>query len=712
MKLTSPQRILTVCLFALLAFGLMTATSAQQQAKRSITHEDVWLMKRVGAPVPSPDGKWVVFSVVEPAYDEKDQVTDLWIVPTEGSAKPRRLTNTKGGESGAAWSPDSRKIAFAARREGDEQNQIYVLEVSEPGEALRVTTVATGARSPQWRPDGKALLFQSSVYPGATSDEENKRLAAERRNRKYRARVYESFPIRNWDRWLEDTQTHVFVQMLEPNAKAKDLLAGTKLVAEAGFVGQTTSGGDDLLAAWAPDGQTIVFTASINRNAAAYSETNTNLYAVAINGGEPRPLTTGQDSYSGPKFSPDGKTLYASFTPNTDRVYNLNRIVSFAWPAMNERKVITAGFDRAPGNFAIAPDNKTVYFTAEDAGHEHIYRVAASGGAVQHEAKLTSGVYTNLAIPNKAASTLLIANWESAANPAEVVRVEPGGKAHRRLSEFNVERTAQLDLPPLRHHWFTSSRGKRIHSMIALPPAFDENKKYPLFVFIHGGPHTMTRDQFFLRWNYHLLAQPGYIILMTDYTGSTGYGEKFAQEIQGDPLKGPGDELNEAADAVIKEFKWIDGTRQAAGGASYGGHLANWLQATTTRYKCLIAHAGLINLESQWGTSDTIYSREVNNGGPVWEQGAIWREQNPIRYAKNFKTPMLITVGENDFRVPLNNSLESWSIHQRLRIPSKLIVFPEENHWILKGENSRFFYQEVHAWLKRWLNGEQRASNN
>jgi dipeptidyl aminopeptidase/acylaminoacyl peptidase len=710
MKLTK-QRILAFSLIAVLSCGLM-ATHAQQTAKRPITHEDVWLMKRVGPPAPSPDGKWVVFAVVEPAYDEKDQVTDLWIVPTDGSSKPRRLTNTKGGESGPAWSPDSRKIAFAARREGDEQNQIYVLDVIEAGEAMRVTTVTTGARNPQWRPDGKAILFQSSVYPGATNEEENKKLAAERRNRKYRARVYESFPIRNWDRWLEDTQTHVFIQSLEPGAKAKDLLAGTKLVAEAGYVGQSTSGGDDLLAAWTPDGQTVIFTASINRNAAAYSETNTNLYAVSINGGEPRQLTTGQDSYGGPKFSPDGKTLYCSFSPNSDRVYTLNRIVSFAWPAMNERKVITADFDRAPSNFAIAPDSKIVYFTAEDAGHEQLYRVAASGGTVQQEAKLTSGVYTNLAIPSKAATTVLIANWESAANPAEVVRIDLNSKTHRRLSEFNVARAAQIDLPPLRHHWFTSKRGKRIHSMIALPPNFDENKKYPLFVFIHGGPHTMTRDQFFLRWNYHLLAEPGYVILMTDYTGSTGYGEKFAQEIQGDPLRGPGEELNEAADAAIKEFKWIDGTRQAAGGASYGGHLANWLQATTTRYKCLIAHAGLINLESQWGTSDTIYSREVNNGGPVWEQGQVWREQNPIRYAKNFKTPMLITVGENDFRVPLNNSLESWSVHQRLRIPSKLIVFPEENHWILKGENSRFFYQEVHAWLKRWLNGEQRALNN
>jgi len=692
--------------FVVLAVAMMVLfATTSAQTKRTITHEDVWLMKRVGAPVPSPDGKWVVFSVLEPSYVEADQVSDLWIVPGDGSAKPRRLTNTKGGESGATWSPDGKRIAFSARREGDEVPQIYILSI-EGGEAMRVTAISTGARSPQFSPDGKAILFQSSVFPGTLNDEDNKKAAAERKARKWNARVYEGFPIRNWDRWLDDRQTHVFVQSLENVAKAKDLLAGTKMVAEAGFAGITGSGSDDLNPVWAPDGQSVVFAATVNRNIAAYSDTNSDLYQVSINGGEPRRLTDGKDGYYAPKFSPDGKMLVCQFSPNNEKVYNLNRLVSFAWPSVGERKIVTVNFDRSPSSFVVSPDSKTVYLTAEDAGHEKLYSVAANGGEVKLAFDMNSGVYTGLSIPGKATSLMVFAAWESAVSPAEVVKIDLAAKRHSNLTSFNADRVAQLDLAPLRHHWFTSKRGKRIHSLIVLPPNFDENKKYPLFNFLHGGPHTMTRDQFFLRWNYHLLAAPGYVILMTDYTGSTGYGEKFAQEIQGDPLKGLGEELNEAADAVIRDFKWIDGSRQAAGGASYGGHLANWMQATTTRYKCLIAHAGLINLESQWGTSDVIYSREVNNGGPVWEQGEVWRTQNPIRHAANFKTPMLITVGENDFRVPLNNSLESWSIHQRLKIPSKLIVFPEENHWILRGENSRFFYSEVHAWLKRWLNGE------
>jgi dipeptidyl aminopeptidase/acylaminoacyl peptidase len=242
-----------------------------------------------------------------------------------------------------------------------------------------------------------------------------------------------------------------------------------------------------------------------------------------------------------------------------------------------------------------------------------------------------------------------------------------------------------------------------------LPPGFDASKKYPLFVVIHGGPHTMFRDQWVLRWNYHLLAAPGYVVLLTNYSGSTGFGEAFAQTIQGDPLRSAGEEINEAADIALRDYAFIDASRQCAGGASYGGHLANWLQATTTRYRCLVSHAGLVNLESQWGTSDTIYSREINNGGPVWEQGPVWREQNPIRYMAQFKTPTLVTIGEQDFRVPLNNSLEYWSALQRQQVPSRLVVFPDENHWVLKGENSKLFYQEIHDWLARWLGPEAPA---
>jgi dipeptidyl aminopeptidase/acylaminoacyl peptidase len=684
---------------ALAAIACAVVCAAQ---KLPVTHEAIWLMKRVGAPVPSPDGRWVVFSVVEPAYDEREQVTDLWIVPTDGSSKPRRLTATKGPESDPAWSPDSRRIAFSARREGDEVNQIYVLDLAG-GDAVRITDLVMGASAPRWSPDGKLLAFTSLVWPGATDEESNRRIVAERKARKARARIYETFPIRHWDRWIEDARPHLFVVEAQPGARPRDLLAGTKLASETGFRGRREAeGGESLDAVWAPDGQSLVFVATTQAHTAAYSFVPTHLYQVGLNGGEPRALTSGRDSFRRPVFSPDGRSLYCLYERHTGKIYNLTRLARFDWPSVGAPKIVTEGWDRSVTSFAISPDSQTVYLLAEEAGHEKPFAVATAGGPVRPLFRVTSGCYTRLAIPPKASQTLLLANWESAISPPEIVRIELSG-GHSSLTEFNRERAAQLDWQPLREFWFTSRKGKQIHNWIALPPAFDESKKYPLLVLMHGGPHSMWRDPFFLRWNYHLLAAPGYVVLMTNYTGSTGFGEQFAQAIQGDPFRGPAEEINQAADEAIRRFPFIDGTRQAAAGASYGGHLAHWMQATTTRYRCLVSHAGLINLESQWGTSDMVYHREVSAGGPPWEGSKVWREQNPIRYAKNFRTPMLLTIGERDYRVPLNQTLEAWTVLQRLRIPSRLIVFEEANHWITRAEDSRLFYQEVHAWLEKYL---------
>lgn len=685
----------------ILVFALMASIGAAQ--KTPITHEALWMMKRVSAPTVSPDGRWVLFNVTEPSYTPGEQVSDLWIVPADGSAKPRRLTSSKSGESGVAWSPDSRRIAFAAQREGDTASQIYLLDILEPGEARRVTTLTNGASAPQFSPDGASLLYSSRVFPGAADEEANKKIAAERKARKYNARVFDSFPVRYWDHWLDDLQVHLFVQPVE-GGKARDLLAGSKLIAERGFGGTFEStGGDSLAPVWAPDGKSVVFAATVNRTGAAYEPVYTHLYQVDAAGGEPKKLTQGSDGYARPAFSPDGKWLYATREGNNGKLYNHERLVRIAWPGLGEATAVSASLDRSVGSFAVDPGGRNVYVTAEDSGLEKIYEIPAGGGAPNNYMDTAAGVYGSLSIPAKAQRPFLIATWSSAVNPAEIVRIDPDTRRHKFLTSINTERAASIDWAPLRHFTFTSKRGKTIHSMIALPPGFDESKKYPLFVVIHGGPATMWRDEITIRWNYHLLAQPGYVVLLTNYTGSTGFGEKFAQEIQGDPLKGPADEINEAADEALKRFPFLDAAHQCAGGASYGGHLANWLEASTTRYRCLISHAGLINLESQWGTSDSIYHRELSAGGPPWTQGKVWREQNPIRYAQNFKTPILLTVGENDFRVPLNQTLENWSALQRQRVPSRLIVFPDANHWILKPEDSRFFYSEVAKWLETHL---------
>ncbi len=687
---------------ALAAATCLTAPQmAAAQAKTPITHAALWMMKRVGTPIVSPDGKWVVYSLTEPSYEADKAVSDLWIVPAAGGAAARRLTNTKGAESDPVWSPDSRQLAFSAKREGDEAAQIYVLDVAGGGEARRVSELSTGATHPQWRPDGQAILYESSVFPGAGDDAANKKAAAYKKALKYNLRAYDHFPIRYWNEWLDDRQPTLIVQGLEPGAKPKDILASTKLAATPGFGGVEGETSVSLSPVWSPDGKEVVFVATTARWTAAYSHVGYQLYRTPAAGGEPTAASPVVGDYDQLTFSPDGKQLYFNYAPQDGEIYHLPRLSRMAWPGGGAHSLVARDFDREPAKFALSPDGKTVWILVPEAGMENLYKAAASGGKPELVIAPRTGGYTNLAVAEKAGT--LIGTWGSAVNPAEVVRIEPGAKRHVNLTEINTAAAAGIDWSTPQHFTFTSSRGRPLHSMVVTPPGFDPAKKYPLFVLIHGGPASTKADQIGLRWNYHLLAAGGYVVLMTDYTGSTGYGEKFAQSIKLDPLKGPGQEIGEAVDEALKRYPFIDASRMCAGGASYGGHLTNWLEATTTRYRCLVSHAGEVDLTTQWGESDGIYGRELTNGGPPWEGNPIWKDQSPITYGAQWKTPMLLSIGERDYRVPLGNTLENWAVLQHQKVPSRLLVWPDAWHWITKPEDSRKFYSEVDAWLGHYL---------
>lgn len=671
----------------ILLFILFVRCFVSFAQKPAMSHERMWMLKKIGAPALSPSGKWVVYSRTETSYNPDEQTTDLWLAAADGSSEPRKITNSKGGEDAYFWHPTKHQIYFTAKREGDEVAQLYQLSLESGGEAQRLTNLSTGVASPKISADGRMIAFTSRVYATAFTDSLSKKMAEEKKKIKTKARVYTSFPIRYWDSWLDEKQAHIYVMDLSAQKpKPVNLFSKVSLVESQGFqLGSFT---------FNADASQIIFTATTEYNTTAYQSANSYIYSVSSTGG-PEKLLKDDADYSQVQCSEDGKYLIAAGHTNGNKIYYLDHLYRFAYPSMEGKTELAVGMDRPINDWEVS--GNSIYASIEDQGVDRAVQISIEKGGLSYVVGGDAGSYTSLSV----AGDVFAYTYQNIAAPAEVFVYRAGQKIA--ISKANEDALQEMDLPQAEVFWTKSSRGKMIRSVMLKPAGFDASKKYPLFVLMHGGPASSFKDVFGYRWNPYVLGAPGYVIVMTDYTGSVGYGEKFAQDIQLDPFKGPGNEILEAAADAMKRFPFIDASRQAAGGASYGGHLANWMQATTSHFKCLISHAGLVNSEAQWGTSDVIWGRELMNGGAPWVPTKTWKEQNPMRFAANFKTPMLLTVGENDFRVPINNTLENWSIHQRLKIPSKLIVFPGENHWILNPDNSKFHYQEIGNWLARYL---------
>lgn len=677
--------------------SLFLFISSGSVSARPITHEDVWLFKRIGSPAVSPDGKWAVFSVTEPSYEKEEQVSDLWLVPTDGGVLPRRLTSTADSEAGVSWSKQGDKIAFTAKRGKDKVKQVYVMTMTGPGEAQRVTDFPLSCSRPQFTPDGKSLVFEAEVWPGETDIESQKEAVKQNKDRKEKVSSYEGFPIRHWDHWLQGKHPRPYLVSLDGGAAPRDLLKDQPMTREPGFAGLATLSGETLQSTVSPDGKTLVFVATLNRDKAVKESTRYRLYQVPLAGGEVEEIPAPEGRVSRPTFGKDGR-LYSLFEPESEFVYNQVELRRQDWPATDQGEILTASFDREVDDFVVH-SGSDISLLAREHGRRRIFRWA--GGKVKPVDPNSRGVFSGI----DQAGDALLATYEDGSTAAELVRVGKNGQV-KALSQFNKARASELDWRPFEEFWFVSEKGRKIHNWLVYPPAFDPAQKYPLVLFIHGGPHSSSLDSGHVRWSPQLLASKGYVVLLTDYTGSVGYGVDFARAIQGDPMVTPGQELNQAVDVALEQYPFLDKDRLAATGASYGGHMVNWLEATTDRFRCLIGHAGLISLEGQWLTSDAVYHRELNNGGLPWEHPEIWTEQSPHTYAKNFKTPLMLTIGEKDYRVPLNQTLAAWTYLQRQGVPGKLLVYHQANHWIMAGPDARHFWNEVHGWLERYLKDE------
>jgi dipeptidyl aminopeptidase/acylaminoacyl peptidase len=654
-----------------------------------MTFEDLMAMQRIGEPVISPDGRFVAYSVGTTEMEANRIARNIWIVSTTPGSEPRQLTQT-GHDTRPQWSPDGKKIAFLSSRDGTPQ--VYVM-AAQGGSAAKVTSLSTGADNEKWSPDGKSIAFTSNVFPDCSDDACNHSRDEAAEKSKVKARVYDHLLFRHWTHWSSGKRSHLFVVAANGGA-ARDLTAG------ADYDVPPDERGDANDFAFSPDSMELCFTAVTDRPEAI--STNGDLFLVSINGGEAKRITTNPGFDGHPTYSPDGRFMayHAQKTPE----YESDR-----WRLMlhdrssGQQTDLSQSFDRSVDQIVWSPDSRNIYFTAGNETQQPLYEIAAKAGSTPREV-LKDTYNANISISSDGGALAFLRSSLTA--PAEVFISRADGEAVQQLSHHNAARLGTLELNPPEPFWYEGAGGTRVQGMLIRPPHFDPGKKYPLLLLIHGGPQSLWTDDWGYRWNEELFAAPGYVTVMINPRGSTGYGQKFADEITDDWGGRVYEDLMKGVDYVLAKYPYADGTRLAAAGGSYGGYMVDWIATHSGRFKALVSHAGVYDKVGMYGGTEELWFEEHDMAGTPWTHPESYQKWSPSTYADElgkYKTPTLVICGEMDYRVPYTQSIEFFTALQRQNVPSQLVVFPDEGHWILKPQNSQLWYKTFFSWLNRYL---------
>jgi dipeptidyl aminopeptidase/acylaminoacyl peptidase len=595
---------------------------------------------------------------------------------------------------GARWSPDGKRIAFISDRDGS--SQIYVVEVDRPGDPLRLTQLSGGADNIVWSPNGQTIAFTSEVYPDCKDDACNASRDEAKQKSPTRTRVYDGLLYRHWTTWSEGKRLHLFV-VPAAGGVPRDLLPGANY-----DVPPPQREGPHPLA-FAPDNRTLAFTAVVDRVEA--TSTNGDVFEIdaTLPGSMPKRLTTNPGFDGAPAYSPDGRILaYRSqarpgYESDKWRLMLLDR-------ASGRHVSLTDGFDRSVEAALWSSDGKTIYFNAEDRGKMPVFAIPASPAGSVAPRAITPGMYDGEF--DLAGGALRVSRSNTSA-PAELYSVDLESGAARPVTRHNAARLSSLDLAPAEAFSFAGASGTQVDGLLMRPPSFDAGRKYPVLMLLHGGPQTQWGDTWSYRWNAEMFASPGYVVVMINRRGSTGTGQKFTDEITGDWGGKPLEDLMSGLDFVLAKYQFTDRQRVAAAGASYGGYMIDWLASQSKgRFRALVSHAGVYNLTSMYGSTEELWFPEHDFGGTPWTNPKAYEQMSPSSHAVEFgkyKTPTLVIAGEQDYRVPYTQSLEFYTALQRQEVPSRLIVFPDEGHWILKPQNAIVWYREVLGWLSGHL---------
>ena len=673
----------------LLAVLILATGPVWAQQKRPLSFDDLMAIDRISEPMVSPDGQWVAYTVAKADVAANRLTRNIWIVSTNGTSEPRQLT--RGASDGRPrWSPDSKRLAFVSSRGGAEQ--IYLLSLNG-GEGDPLTTLSTGAGNEQWSPDGQWIAFTSAVYPDCHDDACNRQRDEAREKDPVKARIYDHLLFRHWTHWSDGKRSHLFVIAASGGAP-RDLTPG------ADYDVPPDERGDAADIAFSPDSKELCFTAITDRPEA--TTTNADLFTVSLTGGEPRRITTNPGFDGHPIYSADGHSIayHAQFVPG----YESDRWRLMLYDRTTQKTTnLTENFDRSVQEPLWSPDGHRIYFVAEDQGEQPIYAIdIASGGTPRPIAPASY----NSELSVSADGNTLAFTRSSVTMPSEIFITHPDGAHATQLTHHNTGLLSKVEMNPPEPFWFEGAEGARVEGFLIRPPHFDASKKYPLLLLVHGGPQGSWADDWGYRWNEELFASPGYVAVMINPRGSTGYGQKFVDEIRDDWGGKVYDDLMKGTDYALAHYPFIDASRTAAAGGSYGGYMMDWFATHTGRFKALISHAGPYDNVSMYGGTEELWFVEHDLAGTPWSNPDSYSKWSPSTYAGElgkFKTPTLVIAGEMDYRVPYTQSLEFFTDLQRQNVPSKLLIFPDEGHWVGKPQNSRLWYKNFFDWLATYL---------
>lgn len=646
------------------------------QSKHAITVDDLWAMKRIGSYNVSPDGKTIALALTSYTFEANKGNTDIYLIDTDGN-NLRAFKNSDKSESEPKFSPDGKTIAFVRGE------QIWQCSLDGSNEK-QLTDIYTGASDFEWSPDGKNILFVSSVYPDCTSQECNEQKDKAKEESKVKAEIFTELMFRHWNDWRGQKRSHLF-QLNVETGKFIDLNEGSKEDVPPLALGSANDFN------YAPDGLEIAY--SQNPDFTKATSTNIEIYLL----GQTRKLISiskGVDCQ--PVYSPDGNWLvwtsmkHAGFESDKKDLILYNR-------KSGETKNLTEDLDKSVDEFIWTSDSKTIYFLAANEIFNSIYKLDLSSGEVKLFYK--ENFNTNIQL-SKDGKTLYFLKQRSDL-PAEIFSISTDGKnTLKRITFSNEEILSQLEMNPVETFWCEGANGDKVQSILVKPPFFNPNKKYPMMFLIHGGPQGAWEDNFHYRWNIQMFAGAGYVVVAPNPRGSTGYGQKFTDEISKDWGGKVYTDLMNTYDYAIKNFSFIDVNNTFASGASYGGYMINWIEGHTDRFSALFCHNGTFNLESMWGTTEELWFPEWDIGGTPWENHELYEKWSPHRYANNFKTPMLIVHSAFDFRLSEEQAFQAFTTLQRLGVESKFLYFPDETHFVSKPQNAKLWWNTVFDWFR------------